>query len=193
MRIPVDDATRNSRNYNAKVMPSAMPVEARRAACLARNTRSKVAKRPHPQALFARSALHIVAPIAHLPRTPRRRAPGCFRSVSVGFAIRAFTPLFAGCVHAFPVRLAFSANAWARRRGRAFAGVSIVPGKFRHQGPPRGRQDHGAGPADPVQFCSRGGASLQMKRMLAEVRSVSDTPGRPTMSDAYTWRLAVEL
>jgi hypothetical protein len=49
------------------------------------------------------------------------------------------------------------------------------------------------GPADRVQFCSRGRASLQMKRMLAEVRLVSDTPVRLTMSDAYTWRLAVEL
>jgi hypothetical protein len=32
-----------------------------------------------------------------------------------------------------------------------------------------------------------------MKPMLAEVRLVSDTPVRLTISDAYTWRLAVEL
>jgi hypothetical protein len=58
---------------------------------------------------------------------------------------------------------------------------------------PPGRQDHGAAPAGRVQFCSRGGASLQMKWMSVEFSLISDTPVRLTMSDAYTSRLAVEL
>jgi hypothetical protein len=40
---------------------------------------------------------------------------------------------------------------------------------------------------------SSSGAQRQMNSILAEVKLVSDTPVRLTMSDAYTLRLAVEV
>src|SRR5712692_1784585 len=71
MRIPADGAIRNSRNYNAKVMPSAMAVVARRAALLrAEDTLRACEIDRHCAVLFHCGALHIIAPIAHLPLIP---------------------------------------------------------------------------------------------------------------------------